>query len=294
MNRVSLKHLRYFQALAQERHFGRAAELCAVSQPALSVKIKEFEKIVGVPLVERDTRRVHLTRSGLELVGRVQQILKEVADLRGFAQSTHGLQGKLSIGAIPTVAPYLLASTIQALMRLYPGLRLHPKETVTQKLTLDLLEARLDLALMAVPVSEPGLTSFPLLKEEFLLVRPFEEVEKPVPDAKALREMELLLLEEGHCFREQALSFCSDAGQKPRSLMEGSSLSTLVQMVGVGIGVTLIPKMAVAIETRSVSVAVARLRPPRPTRTIGLVWRKSAALAESFEELATRLQLEIG
>ncbi|MBX3171075.1 MAG: hydrogen peroxide-inducible genes activator [Candidatus Eremiobacteraeota bacterium] len=286
MNRVSLKHLRYFQALAQERHFGRAAELCSVSQPALSVKVKEFEQIVGVQLVERDTRRVHLTRSGIDMAARIGQILQAVAELQSYAQSTHGLHGILRIGAVPTIAPYLLATTIRNLTRYYPGLQLQPKEAVTQKLVTDLLEARLDVALLALPVSEPALTEVPLTKEEFVLVRPFEDAEKPVPDAKALREMQLLLLEEGHCFRDQALSFCADGSQRPRHLMEGSSLSTLVQMVGVGMGVTLIPKMAVALETRSVNVSVARLSPPRPTRTIGLVWRKTHPLAGKFEELA--------
>ncbi len=160
---------------------------------------------------------------------------------------------------------------------------MRPREAMTQKLVADLVDADLDAAILALPAPDPSLTSVELLTEEFVLVRPFEDHEKPVPDARMLREMELLLLEEGHCFRDQALSFC---GTAPRSLMEGSSLSTLVQMVGAGIGVTLIPRMAVTLEIRSADVSISRLPSPRPMRTIGLVWRKSNPLSEQLAEIA--------
>jgi LysR family hydrogen peroxide-inducible transcriptional activator len=210
-----------------------------------------------------------------------------VDELGDLARASHGpLTGRLRIGVIPTVAPYLLPRVIKNLAARYPGLDLRLREAVTQTLITDLLEGRLDTAIVALPVSEPSLTETALFDEEFMLVRPLDDVNKPVPNPEMLREMRLLLLEEGHCFREQALSFCNLSTSVPRDLMEGSSLSTLVQMVGAGIGVTLIPEMAVPIETRSATVSVVRLGQPRPSRTIGMIWRKSNPLADQLGLIA--------
>jgi LysR family hydrogen peroxide-inducible transcriptional activator len=187
---------------------------------------------------------------------------------------------------IPTVAPYLLPEVIKTLTQRYPGLEPRPREAVTQKLIEDLLEARLDAAIVALPVSEPALQEVPLFEEEFVLMRPLEDADKPVPSAEKLHEMRLLLLEEGHCFRDQALSFCNITNAPPRELMEGSSLSTLVQMVGAGIGITLVPEMAVYTETLAANVCMFRLAEPRPSRTIGLVWRKSNPLSSQLKQIA--------
>ena len=149
---------------------------------------------------------------------------------------------------------------------------------------------RLDMGIVALPVSEPALHEEVLFDEEFMLVRPDTDADKPVPRAETLREMRLLLLEEGHCFRDQALSFCNIGQATPRDLMEGSTLATLVQMVGVGIGVTLIPEMAVATETSSAAVSVARLPEPRPKRRIGMVWRKTSPLAPHLAGIAAALR----
>lgn len=288
MKGLTLKHLRYFAALAQHRHFGRAADACAISQPALSVQMKELEAIVGAPLAERGARQIRLTPLGEALAGRAHDILRAVDDLEDLARLARGpLAGRLRIGVIPTVAPYLLPGLIGALGARYPDLDIRPREAVTRTLIDDLLGGRLDLAVVALPVSESALHEEPLFDEEFMLVRPRAEADAPVPSGERLLEMRLLLLEEGHCFRDQALSFCGDAsGPGPRDLMEGSSLSTLVQMVAAGIGVTLIPEMAVATETRMADVAVARLAAPRPQRTIGLVWRKSSPMAPQFQGIA--------
>lgn len=284
---ISMKHLRYFEALARHRHFGRAAAACGVSQPALSVQIRELEDTLGAPLVDRGGRQVALTGLGEAFELRVRDILRAVGELGDLARAWQGpLVGRLRLGVIPTVAPYLLPALITALARRHPGLELHPREAVTQRLIDELLEGRLDTAIVALPISEPALHEVPLLAEDFVLVRPADDAARPVPDAEALGAMRLLLLEEGHCFREQAISFCKLAPADPRDLVEGSSLSTLVQMVGAGIGVTLIPEMAVAIETRSAAVAVARLPPPRPSRTIGMVWRRTNPLAERLEHVA--------
>lgn len=287
MTGLSIRHLRYFDALARIGHFGRAADACAISQPALSVQIRELEELIGAPLVERGGRQIRLTGLGEAFAERARAILRSVDDLQDLARATLGpLTGRLRIGVIPTVAPYLLPQVIKTLTQRYPGLDPRPREAITQKLIEDLLEARLDTAIVALPVSEPLLEEVPLFAEEFILVRPMEDAGKPVPSSDKLSEMRLLLLEEGHCFRDQALSFCSAENSPPRDLMEGSSLSTLVQMVGAGIGVTLIPQMAVDMETRSSSVSVFRLAEPRPSRTIGMVWRKTNPLSAQFAEIS--------
>lgn len=287
MNGLTMKHLRYFDALARIGHFGRAAESCAISQPALSVQIRELEELLGAPLVERGGRRIRLTTLGEEFVGRARAILRAVDELEDLGRAAQGpLAGRLRLGIIPTVAPYLLPSIIKSLAQLYPGLDPRPREAITGRLIEDLAEAKLDIAIVALPVSEPALEEIPLFDEEFVLVRPLEDAEKPVPASERLHEMRLLLLEEGHCFRDQALSVCNITAASTRDVMEGSSLSTLVQMVGAGIGVTLIPEMAIETETRSSCVGVSRLAGPRPTRTIGMVWRKSNPLSAQFARIA--------
>lgn len=287
MNNLSMKHLRYFEALARLGHFGRAAEACSISQPALSMQIKELEDQIGAPLVERTTRQIRLTGLGEEFAERARAILRSVDELSDLARaSQHPLLGRLRIGVIPTIAPYLLPGVITSLQDRYPELDLRPREAVTGKLIADLIEARLDAAIVALPVSEPSLTEVALFEEEFVLVRPSDEAGLPVPDATMLKEMRLLLLEEGHCFRDQALAFCNLSPTATREMMEGSSLATLVQMVGAGIGVTLIPEMALPVETRSAEVVLQRLGQPAPNRTIGMVWRKSSPLSRQLSDVA--------
>lgn len=292
MSNLTLRQLRYFEALAQTRHFGHAAAACAISQPALSLQVKELESQIGAPLVERSSRQVRLTSLGEEFAERARDILRAVEELGELGRAGGlPLAGKLRIGVIPTVAPYLLPRLIQDLAARYPGADLRPREAVTGRLLDELAAGRLDMALVALPVSEPALAEAPLFEEEFVLVRPAQDAGKPVPAPESLREMRLLLLEEGHCFRDQALSFCEiGAGGAPRELMEGSSLATLVQMVGAGIGVTLIPEMAIPLEARSAEVSVARLAPPRPSRTLGLVWRRTNPLAPRIAAIAEGLR----
>ncbi|WP_126975168.1 hydrogen peroxide-inducible genes activator [Frigidibacter oleivorans] len=290
MSAITMRHLRYFDALSQQLHFGRAAEACAISQPALSLQMKELEDILGAPLIERGARQVRLTGLGEVFAERARDILRSVDELGTLARAADGpLTGPLRIGMIPTVAPYLLPRMIQRLQASHPTLDLRPRETVTPRLVEDLLEGRLDMAVTALPVSEPALLEQPLFAEEFVLVRPLADADAPVPPPEALPEMRLLLLEEGHCFRDQALSFCNRA-PTIRNLMEGSSLSTLVQMVGAGIGVTLIPQMAVAMETRIAPVAVARLPAPRPSRTIGVIWRRTNPLGRHYAPLVETMR----
>lgn len=283
---ITLKHLRYFAALAQHGHFGRAADSCAISQPALSLQVKDLEGIAGAPLVERGHRQIRLTALGETFAARARAILQSVDDLTDLARAAEStLVGTFTIGMIPTVAPYMMPAVIRRLIEAFPGIDLRPREAVTGKLIEDLAGSRLDVAVVALPVSEPGLQEYPLFDEEFILVRPRADRLKPVPSSDMLKEMRLLLLEEGHCFRDQALAFCHMSSNPQRELMEGSSLSTLVGMVGAGIGVTLIPEMAVASEAGRADVATARLAPPRPTRRIGMVWRKTNPLSEHFIQI---------
>jgi LysR family hydrogen peroxide-inducible transcriptional activator len=286
MANLTLRQLRYFEALAQHGHFGRAAVACAISQPALSMQIKELEESLGAELFERGARQVRLTSLGEEFALRVRDILNSVDDLEDLARAARNrLVGRLRIGVIPTIAPYLLPTIIGNLTRMNADLDIHVRETLTQRLIRELAEGRLDTAIVALPVSEPSLTEVALFEESFVLVRPSADHGKPVPGRDALREMRLLLLEEGHCFRDQALSFCNMQSPLPRDLHYGSSLTTLVQMVSAGIGITLIPDMAVAVETRSASVSVARFEGHQPARTIGMVWRRTSPLAKQLLQI---------
>jgi LysR family hydrogen peroxide-inducible transcriptional activator len=292
---LTLKHIRYFEALAAHGHFGRAAAACSISQPALSLQIKELETLIGAPLVERSARQIRLTALGEDFLSRARDIIVQVDELENLARSSVGpLSGRLRIGVIPTVAPYLLSGIIRALGERFPDLDLQPREAITQSLVSSLLSAHLDVAIVALPVSEPALREVALFDEDFLLVRPASDAGTAVPGVSHLKSMRLLLLEEGHCFREQALSFCKISGARPRELMEGSSLSTLVQMVSAGIGVTLIPEMALPLETRSADVAISRFPDPSPARTIGMIWRKSDPLGEQLMQIGAIIKAVSG
>ena len=287
MTNLTVKQLRYFEALTRHGRFRLAADACAISQPALSMQIKELEAELGNDLFERGAREVTLTAFGETFAHRVRSILRAVDELGDLARAARNpFLARLRIGIIPTVAPYLLPAIINDLNGTFDGIQIDVRETQTAKLIQELSQGELDLAIVALPVSEPSMTEFKLFDEDFVLVRRREDEDKPVPEREALKEMRLLLLEEGHCFRDQALSFCRIGSARPREIMEGSSLSTLVQMVGAGIGITLIPEMAVPVETRSAQVSIARFPAPQPARTIGMIWRNSTPLAKQLRQIA--------
>lgn len=295
MSNLTLRQFRYVEALARHGHFGRAAEACAISQPALSMQIRDLEETLGTAIFERSARQVRLTGFGETFCARVRDILRAVDELGELARAAREhLAGRLRIGIIPTIAPYLLPAIVGNLTRLHAGLDIRVRETITPRLLEDLSAGRLDTAILALPVSESSLTEVALFTEEFVLVRPGTDAGKPVPGREELREMRLLLLEEGHCFRDQALSFCNMQPAQPRDILDGSTLATLVQMVGAGIGVTLIPEMAVAVETRSAPVSVARFDPPRPSRTIGMVWRRTNPLERQLLRLSEEVRRAAG
>lgn len=292
MINFTLKQLRYFAALARHGHFGRAADASAISQPALSMQIKELEEALGIALFERSARQVRLTGFGEEFALRVRDILRSVDELEGLARASRDrFVGRLRLGVIPTIAPYLLPTIIGDLTQSYAGLDIYVRETLTTNLIEELAEGRIDAAIVALPISEPSLTEISLFSENFVLIRPEKDEGKPIPSREMLREMRLLLLEEGHCFRDQALSFCNIQPTRTREGLDASSLSTLVQMVSAGIGVTLIPEMAVPVETRSASVSVARFRKPQPSRTVGMVWRKTSPIVRQLQQISDVVRL---
>lgn len=288
MTHVTLKQLRYFDALARELHFGRAAEACAVTQPALSMQIHELEQSLGLVLVERTRSGVQLTGKGAEIAARSARILGDVRDLVAYAQhSNRLLAGTLRLGVIPSVAPYLLPPLLPLLRDAYPDLELHVRETQTQPLTDELLEGKLDVLLLALPLKNADLTNLPLFEDKFLLAVPKErKLSGRVRATKELIEHErLLLLEEGHCLRDQALTYCSLQQVDAVNTFGASSLATIVEMVSAGFGITLLPEMSIGIEERGRHITLVRFVDPEPSRTIGLVWRSTSPRTQDFEEL---------
>lgn len=288
MTHVTLKQLRYFDALARELHFGRAADACAVTQPALSMQIHELEQSLGLSLVERTRSGVQLTTKGREIAVRCARILGDVRDLVAYAQHANRvLAGTLRLGVIPSVAPYLLPPLLPLLREAYPDLELHVRETQTQVLTDELLEGKLDVLLLALPLKNPDLTNRKLFEDKFLLAVPKNrKLSGRVRATKELIEHErLLLLEEGHCLRDQALTYCSLQQVDTVNTFGASSLATIVEMVSAGYGITLLPEMCIGIEERGRDITLVRFVEPEPFRTIGLVWRSTSPRTADFEEL---------
>ena len=277
MKGITLVQLRALDAVARHGHFGRAAEVLAISQPALSVQIRGLEARLGAPLFERGPRGATLMPLGASVLERARAVLRGVDEIGEIARAAAGgLSGRLRLGVIPTVAPYLLPDALGAIRARWPGLEVSVRETMTHGLVEALLGGSLDAALVALPVSEPALEEVPLFEERFVLVRP-----KGEPEMAGVPVDRLLLLEEGHCFRDQALAVC---GVGRSAGLDAASLGTLVQMVGAGLGVTLIPQMAVGVETRAAPVAVSAL--PGVGRTVGMVWRRATPLGDALREVA--------
>jgi LysR family transcriptional regulator, hydrogen peroxide-inducible genes activator len=292
MTNISLRQLRYFDALAQSLHFGRAAELCMVTQPALSMQIQELEKELDTVLIERTRQGAKLTPQGEEVARRAATILASVRDLTDFAQ--HGgklLTGVLHLGVIPTIAPYVLPKILPHLRRDYPALDLHLREAQTQHVLTDLATGRLDTVLLSLPIDEPEIETLELFDDPFVLALP---AGRPIP-AQAIATPELvenerlLLLEEGHCLRDQALSFCGLKQVQNLNTFGTTSLSTIVQMVANGFGVTLLPKMSLATEAQRGAIQLLNFMPPEPARKIGLAWRHSSPRKRDFVELGAMI-----
>ena len=282
---ITLKQLRYLTALAEHRHFGRAAEACAISQPALSMQIRGLERDLGVALVERRHGDVILTETGRELARRGEGLLAGAHDLVDFARLRSApLTGALGLGVIPTLGPYVLPKLLPALQRHYPGLKVELRETQTKILVDELTRGALDVLLLALPLQEVDTASVALFDDPFLLAVPRDD---PRPGGASVRAADidlarLILLEEGHCLRDQALAFCA-GDRRDRSFGLGAtSLATVLQMVANGYGITLLPQVALDVEARDERVKLLRFAPPTPKRVIGLAWRRSSPRKSDF------------
>ncbi|GHC48849.1 LysR substrate-binding domain-containing protein [Streptomyces flavofungini] len=291
----SLAQLRAFAAVAEHLHFRDAAAAIGMSQPALSGAVSALEEALGVQLLERTTRKVLLSPAGERLAVRAKAVLDEVEALMEEADAVKApFTGALRLGVIPTVAPYLLPTLITLVHEKYPDLDLQVHEEQTSSLLEGLAAGRLDLLLLAVPLGVPGVTELPLFDEDFVLVTPLDHWlggREGIP-REALKELNLLLLDEGHCLRDQALDICREVGRADAPVTTtAAGLSTLVQLVAGGLGVTLLPRTALRVEaSRSSQLLTGYFADPAPTRRVALAMRTGAARAAEYEELAGALR----
>jgi LysR family transcriptional regulator, hydrogen peroxide-inducible genes activator len=288
---MTLQELRYLVALADEGHFARAAERCHVGQPTLSTQLKKLEEFLGVALFERSKRRVIPTPLGEAAVAQARIVLEEAAKLRQLAyRGQNPMAGPLRLGIIPTLGPYLLPHLLPIIHRTYPELRLLLREDLTRNLLARLRAGKLDLCVVALPIHNGGLEVAPLFEETFVVALP---VDHPLTAQSHVRHQDLLahdvlLLEEGHCLREQALDICGTTRSAAGEEFKATSLETLRQMVAAGAGCTLLPTLAAASGSDMSTKMMIETRPftePSPRRTVGLVWRRSLPRLEIVHNL---------
>jgi LysR family hydrogen peroxide-inducible transcriptional activator len=288
---VNLRDLRYLVAVADERHFGRAAEACFVSQPTLSTQIRKLERELGVELVERNPRHVALTGIGERVVERARAVIREVDGIADDArQSQDPATGTLRLGLFPTLAPYLLPHIVPEVHRRFPDLELLLVEEKSEVLHQQVRDGSLDAVLLARPVHDEQLHEQFLFEEPFVLAvpvgHPLAAVGEPTPTSVLAGE-QLLLLEEGHCLRDQALSVCQLAGGGERRGFRATSLETLRQMVAAGVGMTLLPELAtIPPVAASEDVVLVPFADPVPRREVALYWRRSSAFRDFLPDLA--------
>ncbi|WEV25684.1 LysR substrate-binding domain-containing protein [Streptomyces sp. 71268] len=292
----SLAQLRAFVAVAEHLHFRDAAAAIGMSQPALSGAVAALEEALGVQLLERTTRKVLLSPAGERLAERARTVLDAVGELMEEAEAARApFTGVLRLGVIPTVAPYLLPTVLRLVRTRYPRLDLQVHEEQTGSLLDGLAHGRLDLLLLAVPLGVPQVVELPLFDEDFVLVMPKDHWLGGRADVprEALKELDLLLLDEGHCLRDQALDICREVGRNPGAPVATSAagLSTLVQLVAGGLGVTLLPRTALKVETaRNDQLTTGYFADPAPSRQIALAMRAGAARQPEFESFAQSLR----
>ena len=287
---MTLQELKYLVALAEHGHFGRAAEACHITQSTLSTQIKKLEDFLGVSLFDRSLKRIAPTPIGKEILAAARNVAEETERIRELAK--HGqnpMARTLNLGVIPTLGPYYLPHALALAHKTYPQLRLLLREEMTAHILEHLADGKLDAALIALPLMDDTLRAEPLFYEPFFAALP---VDHPLTQNKTLQVCDimtekLMLLDEGHCLRDQALSVCG-AGFSNREEVRATSLETLRQMVGMGLGITLLPALAVDAAPRLTkkTVAIRPFKAPTPGRTIGLVWRKRAPFPETFERMA--------
>lgn len=292
---MTLTELKYIIALAQERHFGRAAEKCFVSQPTLSVAIKKLEEELDVAIFERSKSSVNVTPLGARIVEQAQRVLEEARAVKEIASfGRNQLTSPLKIGAIYTIGPYLFPHLVPKIHREAPTMPLYLEESYTAVLRRQLRDSELDAIIVALPFTEPDVVTRPLFDENFVVLplnHPWNKLRSI--DPKQLADEELLLLGEGHCFRDQVLAQCPNLAQKYHTkmsgMLEGSSLETLKHMVATGLGITVLPESAVSnLDTNL--VATRPFKSPIPYRTIALAWRASFPRGQAIDLLIKTAQ----
>lgn len=283
---MNIRELKYLVALSEQRHFGKAAEICFVSQPALSMQIKKLEKYLDVQLIERTNKSVLLTEIGETIAERARDILNQIIELREAAKlSKDYYRGELKMGIIPTLAPYLLPNIIPTLSKSFPKLAVYLAEEQTACLVEKLRQGKLDSIVLASPIDEAEFTTINLFQEEFMLAVPKHH---PLAKRKKVNQTELantklLLLEDGHGMWEESFTFYQMIKTSEFRSFRATSLETLRHMVATGVGITLIPKLACKANNSITYIPFTR---PKPTRTIGMMWRASTAKKNLHEEIA--------
>ena len=291
---MTLQELKYLVALADHGHFGRAAEACFITQSTLSTQIKKLEDFLGVTLFDRSLKRVTPTPIGKEILQAARNIVEEAERIRELAKHAQDPMARtIHLGVIPTLGPYYLPHALTLVHRKHPGLRMLLREEMTPQILEHLLDGKLDAGLLALPVTDDSLRVEPLFYEPFFAALPSDHAlaKHEVLKVADIMGEKLLLLDEGHCLRDQALDVCG-SGSRGREEVRATSLETLRQMVAMGLGLTLLPALSVDAGPRASKKAVV-IRPfktPPPGRTIALVWRKRAPFPETFERLAASLK----
>lgn len=293
VNSMNIRDLKYLVSLVDHQHFGKAAEACFVTQPALSMQIQKLEDVLGIKLLERTNKSLLFTEEGLMIAERARKILSQVDEIYDFAKlSKDPYSGEIKVGIFPTLAPYFLPMIIPMLTKKYNKLSFYLMEEQTQSLINKLKEGQLSAAFLTLPLAEKNIKTIPLFEEEFVLAVPHQH---PLANYKMIRQhhldnKELLLLEEGHCMREQALSFCQSIHANESQNFRATSIETLRHMVAAGIGITLIPKLACD-NNKNISYIPFEL--PKPVRSICLAWRDTTPKHNLLLEMATYLKKSI-
>jgi LysR family hydrogen peroxide-inducible transcriptional activator len=294
MNRPSLRQLEYVVAVADHGHFGRAAKACFVTQPALSTQIRQLEELLGAQIFERDRKGVLITTLGAEIVERARRVLLQVDELAEAARADQQpLSGELRVGVIPTVSPYLLPRVLPRVRRRHKALRLLLREDTTPRLVTELEAGRLDLLLLALQADLGSARTLPLFEDAFHVVMP---IDHPLARKRQIAESDLagqavLLLDDGHCLRDQALAVCGQRNAGEWGDFRATSLTTLTQMLTTSTALTLLPALSLPVETRGRrDLAVRPFKAPAPHRTIGLAWRPTSPRGDEFRTLAESLE----
>jgi LysR family hydrogen peroxide-inducible transcriptional activator len=291
---IKLKDLRYLVAVADTRHFGRAAERSFVSQPTLSAQLKKLEEYLGVQLIERAPKRVQLTAAGEEIVERARRILEASEEIVELARGHRDpLAGRLRLALLPTIGPYLLPNVAARLRKQLPRLELMLYEYQTDPMLEKLHSGEIDVGILAFPVPMDGLDSYELYREPFMVAMPANHrlAQRNSVRVEDLDQETLLLLEDGHCLRDQALDICSSTNVHEKQDFRATSLETLRQMVAAGVGITLLPELAGrGAYGNARGVAIRPFVKPVPTRTIGAVWRKSSARRAAILALCKQIE----